>query len=80
MAPRRGGGLVVRVSRRDRTLDAAIVHVGFFFALSEVLLERKIMKASNFVLQAFCIGTTLTALGGCAEQVTRPADPANYRL
>ena len=34
------------------------------------------MKASNFVLQAFCIGTTLTALGGCAEEATRPGVPS----
>jgi hypothetical protein len=34
------------------------------------------MKASHFISQAFCIGTTLTALAGCAEQATRPGVPS----
>ena len=34
------------------------------------------MKASQLVLQAFCIGAALTALGGCAEQATRPGVPS----
>lgn len=34
------------------------------------------MKASHFLLQAFCVGTALTALGGCVAEATRPGVPS----